>query len=158
MSFNSVRPELQMERMQPIHLSRIAAVHQSINPSPWSVEQWQSCCEQPLYQNWVVLNGGKDAEIVAFASLICPGEDAELLNIGVAQPFQGAGVGEDFLRACLELLPENTQQCFLEVRRSNIPAIKLYQKLLFEQVAERKDYYRLQNGLIEDALVFRKSL
>lgn len=96
--------------------------------------------------------------MVAFASLISTGDDAELLNIGVSQLFQGLGVGEDFLEACLELLPDNTQQCFLEVRRSNIPAINLYKKLLFEQIAERKDYYRLNNGLVEDALVFRKTL
>jgi len=153
-----IRPNFQLDRMQPKHLPQVAVVHQSINPSPWSVEQWQSCCEQPLYQNWVVLNIEQDSEVVAFASLISTGEDSELLNIGVSQLFQGLGVGEDFLEACLELLPDNTQQCFLEVRRSNIPAINLYKKLLFEQVAERKDYYRLNNGLVEDALVFRKTL
>lgn len=156
-------PQLQLKSMQAQYLHQVAELHQSINPSPWSVSQWQACCDQPMYQNWVVLQANTDDDpdsekLVAFASLICPSVDIELLNIGVAQEFQGKGIGEDLLRACLELAPENSEQCFLEVRRSNIPAINLYKKLEFEQVAERKDYYRLANGLVEDALVLRKLL
>lgn len=141
--------------MRDRHLSQIADIHEQINPSPWSIEQWQACCDNALYINWVV----EDAEqIVAFASYIYSGPEAELLNIGVKQNQQGKGFGEGLLRASLLLLPEGTKHCFLEVRRSNLPAIALYQKLGFEPVAERKDYYRHRSGLIEDALVFRKSL
>lgn len=151
----------QLKAMQTQYLQQVAELHQSINPSPWSVSQWHACCDQPMYQNWVVMEPSLDGDpssekLVAFASLICPSVDIELLNIGVAQEFQGKGIGEDLLRACLELAPEKSEQCFLEVRRSNLPAINLYKKLEFQQVAERKDYYRLASGLVEDALVFKK--
>lgn len=46
---------------------------------------------------------------------------------------------------------------FLEVRRSNKPAILLYQKLDFIQIGERKNYYSCESGR-EDALVFAKDL
>ena len=148
-----------MKKMQAQHLPQVADIHKQINPSAWTVEQWQICCEQPYYQNWVVSDETGSTEIVrGFACFICPSEDVELLNIGVSQEFQGRGLGEDLLRACLELVPDGSAYCFLEVRRSNIPAINLYQKLLFEQVSERKDYYRLASGITEDALVFRKKL
>jgi|SaaInlV_100m_DNA_5_1039725.scaffolds.fasta_scaffold05015_3 [ribosomal protein S18]-alanine N-acetyltransferase len=145
----------QLKKMEIEHLPQVAEIHQAINPSPWSIEQWQVCYETPSYHNWVAVNA---ESVLAFASFMCVSTDAELLNIGVALNCQGKGLGQDLLQACLQLLPEDAEQCFLEVRRSNIPAINLYKKLNFELVAERKDYYRLSNGLIEDALVFRKTL
>lgn len=143
--------------MQPGQLQQIAELHRAINPSPWSVKQWETCCDTAHYRNWVAFDPGS-GRVVAFSCFLCLGPDIELLNIGVAQKFQGVGIGEDFLQACLLLVPETSERCFLEVRRSNIPAINLYQKLQFRQVGERKDYYRLTSGLIEDALVFRKDL
>lgn len=159
MSEDEVPQAIDLQKMQPQHLEQIAKIHKSINPSHWSLEQWLACCEQPLYQNWVVLNNEADPSIViAFASFICLGSEVELLNIGVAEDSQGHGIGENLLKACLKLAPEKTENCFLEVRRSNIPAINLYKKLGFQQIAERKQYYRFANGLSEDALVFKKLL
>lgn len=152
-----VSESIRLTTMRAAHLVKIAEIHQQINPSPWTLEQWQTCCENPLYLNWV-LEEQEQKQIVAFACYICSGPEAELLNIGVTQSQQGKGLGEDLLRSSLLLLPETAEHCFLEVRRSNIPAINLYQKLHFESVAERKDYYRHSSGLIEDALIFRKPL
>lgn len=156
-----VSESIRLVSMRAAHLEQIAEIHQQINPSPWSVEQWQTCCENPLYLNWILEEQEQEQEqkqIVAFACYICAGPEAELLNIGVTQSQQGKGLGEDLLRSSLLLLPDTAEHCFLEVRRSNIPAINLYQKLHFESVAERKDYYRHSSGLIEDALIFRKTL
>lgn len=148
---------IRLSPMRAAHLPQIAEIHQQINPSPWTLEQWQTCCENPLYLNWVVEEQEQE-QMVAFACYICAGSEAELLNIGVTQSRQGKGLGEDLLRSSLLLLPATAEHCFLEVRRSNIPAINLYKKLKFESVAERKDYYRHGSGLIEDALIFRKTL
>jgi ribosomal-protein-alanine N-acetyltransferase len=41
----------------------------------------------------------------------------------------------------------------LEVRASNDPAIKLYEKLEFAQIGRRKNYYRNPK---EDAIIMRK--
>ena len=48
----------------------------------------------------------------------------------------------------------------LEVRPSNIAAVTLYQKLGYEQIGIRKNYYPadLQSGSREDALVMAKSI
>ena len=50
-------------------------------------------------------------------------------------------------------LKENSNyDIFLEVRKSNIPAIKLYTKHNFKQISIRKNYYKNPN---EDALIFK---
>ena len=46
----------------------------------------------------------------------------------------------------------NLKKIFLEVRKSNIPAINAYKKADFKQISERKKYY--PDG--EDALIFVK--
>jgi ribosomal-protein-alanine N-acetyltransferase len=46
-------------------------------------------------------------------------------------------------------------QIILEVRPSNMPAIKLYEAFGFERLAVRKGYYRNPS---EDCLVMRKVL
>jgi ribosomal-protein-alanine N-acetyltransferase len=46
---------------------------------------------------------------------------------------------------------------FLEVRPSNVTAVRLYESLGLQQVGLRRGYYQAQNGR-EDALVMRLSL
>jgi ribosomal-protein-alanine N-acetyltransferase len=46
---------------------------------------------------------------------------------------------------------------FLEMRRGN-PAINLYQKVGFEPIGERPNYYRLANGERADAITFGRSI
>jgi ribosomal-protein-alanine N-acetyltransferase len=49
---------------------------------------------------------------------------------------------------------QNARALYLEVRPSNTPAIRMYEKMGFEAFALRKAYYPTQEGR-EDALVMR---
>jgi ribosomal-protein-alanine N-acetyltransferase len=49
------------------------------------------------------------------------------------------------------------QVIFLEVRPSNLPALKLYRSAGFCEVGQRRDYYPAVKGR-EDALVMAKEL
>ncbi len=79
----------------------------------------------------------------------------ELLNIGIAPTYQGKSLALSLLSATMKLLPENAESIFLEVRRSNIPAIGLYEKSGFSQVGVRRNYYPAAGGTREDALVYK---
>ena len=149
----------QLVPMQLQHIGQVSEIHQHINPSPWNLAQWQSCFENKAYQNWVIVESDAQSQrVVAFACYLVMDVEAELLNIGVAEQNQGKGMGEALLKSSLILLPELTEQCFLEVRRSNLPAINLYQKLEFKQLSVRKNYYRHKSGVVEDALIYCKAL
>jgi ribosomal-protein-alanine N-acetyltransferase len=65
------------------------------------------------------------------------------MNIGVSKKYQKLGLGsfllDKLIGKALEL------ECFtiyLEVRISNLPAIKLYEKFKFEKIGIRKKYYQ----------------
>ena len=66
--------------------------------------------------------------------------EIELLSIAIDKTFQSKGFGKFFLIKFLQNIPANSS-VFLEVKRSNLIAIKLYIDLKFIKMSERKNYY-----------------
>ncbi|MCV6605478.1 MAG: ribosomal protein S18-alanine N-acetyltransferase, partial [Porticoccaceae bacterium] len=83
--------------------------------------------------------------------------EAEILNIAVARERQGKGLGRCLLDHCLQQAEKKARMIFLEVRASNFAAIHLYLDSGFNQIGERRDYYRTARGS-EDALMMAKDL
>src|SRR5437764_285093 len=94
-----------------------------------------------------------------FVAYPAPGE-AQLLNLTVAPEVRRLGIGRTLLgRFLADACARGAEQCFLEVRVSNIPAIALYAREGFAPVARRIGYYpSAAAGPREDALVMRRAL
>jgi ribosomal-protein-alanine acetyltransferase len=76
----------------------------------------------------------------------------ELENIVVASASRRTGLGMRLLEELLTQVRETRgESVFLEVRESNTPARKLYEKLGFQQTSRRKSYY---SNPQEDAVVY----
>jgi len=83
-------------------------------------------------------------------------DEAELLNIVVFKPFQSQGFGSETMRKLkLELAGSRIKKLFLEVRASNEIAMALYEKMGFEVMHARRNYYRVEKQKAEDALIMR---
>ncbi|WP_243303837.1 GNAT family N-acetyltransferase [Geothrix oryzisoli] len=79
--------------------------------------------------------------------------EAELLRIAVASEARGQGLGRAVLEACQrELAGEGLVHLFLEVRPTNLAAIRLYERCGWEPCGCRPRYY--SDG--EDALLFQR--
>ena len=92
---------------------------------------------------------------LAFArwSRVPAAREAELLRIAVAPEARGRGLGRALLEACQrELAEEGLAQLFLEVRPTNLAAIRLYERCGWEPCGRRPRYY--SDG--EDALLFQR--
>ncbi|MDG1011798.1 MAG: GNAT family N-acetyltransferase [Luminiphilus sp.] len=93
------------------------------------------------------------AEAVASAWFTHVGDEAELIDIRVAENKRRMGLAVGLLRFALEALMGNgLAVCRLEVRQSNQAARKLYESLGFEVTGRRPNYYRVQEGR-EDAIL-----
>jgi [ribosomal protein S18]-alanine N-acetyltransferase len=80
------------------------------------------------------------------------GREAELLRLVVAPGARRRGIGAALVRAGVEAVGHaGARAVLLEVRWDNEPAIALYQRLGFEQLAARRDYY----GPGLDALILK---
>jgi len=82
-------------------------------------------------------------------------DEAEVIDIRVADTHRRQGLGERLLRESLTAL--SARSVFLDVRRTNSPAVAMYEKMGFLQVGLRHHYYQLPSGR-EDALIMRLEL
>ena len=136
------------------HLSSILKIERGSNPYPWSELNFKDCLEQGYYS----LALEDQTELVGFAIMAISTEESHLLNIGVREDLRGRGHGEEILKKMMTAAEVmGSKKVILEVRISNAIAYKLYEKLGFQEIAIRKDYYRLPDGR-EDAFVMSKSL
>ena len=83
-------------------------------------------------------------------------EEVQISNFALHPDFRKRGVGEAVLRDILDkITKEGAEEIFLEVRPSNSAARSLYEKLGFQILGKRKDYYQ---SPVEDALIMGKNL
>ena len=98
-------------------------------------------------------------KVAGFAMLRLLGDDVELMTIAVEPKYRGKGLGAALLHACFEdLLMTASKRMVLEVAADNPAAIRLYGKLGFTKVSERKGYYARPDGQPATALVMARNL
>jgi ribosomal-protein-alanine N-acetyltransferase len=136
------------------HLDSVLEIEKESNPYPWTARNFSDCIEKGYYS--MVLEDNE--RLVGFAIMAISSEESHLLNIGVNKDFRGSGFGEQILKKMIiaaEVM--GSKKIILEVRVSNKIAYRLYEKLGFYEIGERKKYYRLPEGR-EDAYVMSKTL
>ena len=80
----------------------------------------------------------------------------ELENIMVDERYKKRGIGTTLVRRLLsEAQTAGATSLILEVRESNAPARRLYEKTGFTSEGRRNSYYR---DPVEDAILYRRSL
>lgn len=140
--------------MQVIDAEAVALLQSELDHSSWNHAQWlDALTHYPCA--WVLEYRDRIIGYLIYQTRV---PQVELLNIGVAPDHQGRGLAINFLLATIKLLPACSESIFLEVRRSNVPAIGLYEKSGFVKVGLRRGYYPAAGGGREDALIYKYEL
>ena len=112
--------------MDRSHLEGVLSIERACFERPWSEQTFTDA----LYNDAVSLIAaqGEDGTVLGYAELSVILDEGCLEKIAVDPQYRRQGVAEELLGA------------FLRFGRAN-PAIALYEKLGFQQVGRRKNYY-----------------
>jgi [ribosomal protein S18]-alanine N-acetyltransferase len=116
---------------------------------PWPDDAYRNELLTNRLASYVVARAGDD--VVGFGGLWVMVDEAHITTFAVDPRWRRRGVGEWMLLALLDRAVERgAREATLEVRLSNMPARRLYEKYGFRPVGIRPRYYS-DNG--EDALI-----
>jgi ribosomal-protein-alanine N-acetyltransferase len=121
---------------------------------PWTEGIFRDCLRNGQ-ECWLLMCSDQN---VCHGILSVAAGESHLLNVCVHPDFQGHGFGRILVEHLLERARTGeASTIFLEVRPSNVAACELYDKLGFNEVGIRENYYPSNVGR-EDALVLAKEL
>ena len=141
--------DLTLRRMERADLDEVAALEAAAFSRPWMRSDFEKSLEMEERIYCVACAGEK---VVAVAGLICSAPEAELMNVSVDSGFRKQGIAEKLLRFLFEEgKGSGITDIVLEVRKNNIPAIGLYEKLGFKREGLIKNCY---TDPVEDGLVY----
>ena len=132
----------------------VMEIERTIYEFPWTAGNFKDCLESGYQCDILIFKN----EISGYAVQMKILDDVHLLNVSVAKNFQNIGVGRFFLDNLIaESKKIELKKMVLEVRRSNSPALCLYDSLGFSEIGIRKNYYPNRNGR-EDAIIMGATL
>lgn len=147
---------LNYEPMRESDIEDVLAVEVRVYPYPWSRANFLDSLASG-YQAWVLRD--QAMRLLGYFLVMQVVDEAHLLNVAVAEEWQGQGLGRFLLNqsvACARGL--GMESMLLEVRPSNARALGIYERYGFEQIGRRKGYYPAADQQREDAIVMRYTL
>jgi ribosomal-protein-alanine N-acetyltransferase len=148
---------LHIEPSQPRDADAVAQLHARSFYRGWPRQDIEAYLADSDTPTLVVCDSKR--RVAGFAMLRLLGDDAELMTIAVEPKFRGKGVGAALMKACFaDLLMTPSRRMVLEVAADNPAAIRLYEKLGFTKLSERKGYYARPDGQPATALVMARKL
>jgi ribosomal-protein-alanine N-acetyltransferase len=141
--------------MSAADLDEVVAVEGRIYPFPWTRGNFQDALRAG-YSSWVLRD--QRGAVLAYAVMMLALDEAHLLNLSVEKDRQREGIGWRTLEWMAEVgRGHGARTMLLEVRPSNEPALRMYQRYGFERIGTRRGYYPAHGGR-EDAIVMRIAL
>jgi len=145
---------IEFELLSKDNIAEIWELEKICFDDPWSYNSF----ERELDNNisvYIVARAVETRKVVGYGGIWLMYDYADITNIAVSPESRRCGLGGKILQLLIDISSEkNMESINLEVRASNIPAIRLYEKYGFSQNGLRKRYYKGK----EDAVLMTKTL
>ncbi|MBN1351792.1 ribosomal protein S18-alanine N-acetyltransferase [candidate division KSB1 bacterium] len=146
--------EVMIRPMRHEDLAQIIRIEEMNFPMPWSVKAFEYELEQN--KNSVAFVAESNSRVIAYSVAHIIIDEMHLLNLSVDRNFRRRRIGELILTINIDHARQyDCSIITLEVRKSNLAAIMLYQKHGFRQTGLRRGYYEPYG---EDALLLSLGL
>lgn len=140
-----------IKEMTAEHIKAAAEIEKQCFVHPWSEQSLES---EMQGENSIFLMAFEGEEPVGYVGVSVIVDEGYMGNLAVLEKYRRQGVGRALMTKLINRSKEQKLAFItLEVRPSNIPAVKLYESLGFIEAGRRKNYYKDPN---EDALLLTK--
>ncbi len=142
--------------IRPATLADIPAIR-ALEQQAASAAHWSENEYKHLVSNAIVLVAEQEHEICGVICAKPVAGEWDLENIVVAKTSLRRGVADSLMRALLDHINRSGagRNVFLEVRESNLPARRLYEKHGLKETGRRRNYYQNPS---EDAILYARPL
>src|SRR6266540_287704 len=136
------RPPLSVvvESMTLDDVDAIQAIERASFSTPWPAHAYRQEIQTNRLAHYLVIRTGD--QIVGYAGLWMLVDEAHLTTFAIEPRWRRRGLGARLLLAVMDLaLDRRASEATLEVRLTNLPARRLYEKFGFRPVGIRPRYY-----------------
>lgn len=144
---------MQIRKMALEDVSEVALIEQACFSLPWSEKSFKESLELPETAFFVA---DDDERILGYMGCYMVDEVGEITNVAVREDARNKKIASSLIDSMTEEAKQRGLiSLLLEVRESNDPAIKLYQKKGFYKIGIRKNFYEKPK---EHAIIMQKDL
>lgn len=137
--------------MKPEDVKQVSDMENEYFSMPWSS---QALLEAALGEQTLYMVAEEKGEIIAYCGMYCILDEGDINQVAVRKDKRGLGIGRKLLQDFMQKGQERGITAYtLEVRVSNLPAIRLYESCGFVTEAVRKNFYEKP---CEDAYIMWK--
>lgn len=109
---------------------------------PWNEENFRAELIKPYSQFLVLTDDETDSQLAGYLVTWIMFDECEILNLVVDLPYRGRGYAKQMLRKIFNIaVNKGIRKISLDVRKSNMAAIQLYQHFHFAITHVRKGFY-----------------
>ncbi len=140
-----------IRKMNHKDIEFVAQLEKECFSRPWSEQSLKKETDNP---NSLFLVYEENQKIIGYIGLYLIVEEADITNIAISESYRGKGYGRKLLAEAMnQVFLKDYHAVTLEVRRSNLAAIHLYQSMGFQVEGIRKNFYDFPT---EDAYIMWK--
>lgn len=140
--------------MREADVREVMAIERRMYPFPWTERIFRDC----LRVGYACRVAEMAGRLAGYGVMSSGAGEAHILNLCIDADCQRRGLGRQLMLYLLEeAAGRAADTVFLEVRPSNVAALRLYEELGFNRVGTRKAYYPAQHGR-EDAAILALTL
>ncbi len=137
-----------IKKINAEYLEEISTLEQISFPNRWSKNTLHSALDNQNNFSFGLFIEDKLVSVVLAALIL---DEVNIINVMTSPEFKQRGYAKKLLQTVIaEARTLNVNSFFLEVRQSNLPALRTYKSVGFKELSIRKDYYQ---SPLEDAIV-----
>ena len=139
---------IQIREMQFDDLEGVMEIENANFSTPWTETGFFTFL---IRDDTLFLVAEEEEKILGYCGIVMVQDEGDITNVAVAKELQNQGIGKQLVKELLlQTKTRGVKKVFLEVRASNARAIHVYEKMGFEQISIRKNYYEAptDDGLV----------